>query len=77
MEMDRLYGQLIKLGDMMGDGLHNEPGGEWISKEYRQIVHVLFPEIRRDIAKKKREAIDKKITTLTLNAKCPCGGELK
>lgn len=33
---DRLYGQLVKLGDMMGDGLHHEPGGKWISRDYKK-----------------------------------------
>lgn len=31
-----LHRQLVKLGDMMGDGLHLEPDGKWISKEYKQ-----------------------------------------
>ncbi|NRB79176.1 MAG: hypothetical protein HRU38_10975 [Saccharospirillaceae bacterium] len=40
-DKDRLHGQLIKLGDMMGDGLHHEPDGKWIAKEYRQISKAL------------------------------------
>lgn len=36
-----LHNQLIKLGDMMGDGLHHEPGGAWITKEYRQVCKAL------------------------------------
>lgn len=27
-DKDFLYRQLINLGDMMGDGLHHEPGGK-------------------------------------------------
>ena len=49
-----LYRQLIKLGDMMGDGLHYEPGGKWISKEYKQIARVLGlnPKKRKGFPKK-------------------------
>jgi len=32
---EHLLAQLVKLGDMMGDGLHNEPDGKWIEREYR------------------------------------------
>lgn len=31
----KLHEQLIKLGDMMGDGLHHEDGGKWIEREYK------------------------------------------
>jgi hypothetical protein len=37
----RLHHQLVKLGDMMGDGLHHEPDGKWINKEYRQTLKAL------------------------------------
>jgi len=36
-----LHNQLIKLGDMMGDGLHHEPDGKWIPKEYKKILKAL------------------------------------
>ena len=36
-----LYNRLIRLGDMMGDGLHHESDGKWISREYGQIVRTL------------------------------------
>ena len=32
---------LIQLGDMMGDGLHHEPDGYWIPKEYKRILRAL------------------------------------
>lgn len=38
---DVLYERLIRLGDMMGDGLHHEPDGKWISREYGKIVRTL------------------------------------
>ncbi|EJY4260351.1 hypothetical protein M2J86_24805 (plasmid) [Citrobacter freundii] len=36
-----LQKQLIKLGDMIGDGLADEPGGKWIRKEYNQTLKAL------------------------------------
>ena len=36
-----LHRQLIHLGDMMGDGLHLEPDGKWISREYKKILKTL------------------------------------
>lgn len=41
-EEDRLSEQLIKLGDMMSDGLHYEE--PWIAQEYRRIAKRLHPE---------------------------------
>jgi len=38
-----LQRQLIKLGDMMGDGLHHE--SPWIAKEYRKVAKRLFPNM--------------------------------
>lgn len=37
----RLHNQLVKLGDMMGDGLHHEPDGKWINREYKQTLKAL------------------------------------
>ena len=36
-----LYDQLIKLGDLMGDGEHLQIGGEWIEREYNQTLKSL------------------------------------
>ena len=38
---DHLYNQLVKLGDMMGDGLHHEPDGKWIAQEYKKVCKAL------------------------------------
>ncbi|HCY85358.1 MAG TPA: hypothetical protein DHV36_09520 [Desulfobacteraceae bacterium] len=38
---DFLHRQLIRLGDMMGDGLHHEPDGKWIPREYKKIARAL------------------------------------
>lgn len=37
----RLHHELVRLGDMMGDGLHLEPDGKWISREYRNTLKAL------------------------------------
>ncbi|WP_259649562.1 hypothetical protein [Shewanella sp. MBTL60-007] len=36
-----LQNQLIKLGDMIGDGLADEPGGKWIRKDYAKVAKAL------------------------------------
>lgn len=41
MKKDNLHQQLIRLGDMMGDGLHLEQDGKWIEKEYKHICMLL------------------------------------
>lgn len=65
--MDRNYlqRQLIKLGDMMGDGLrHEDPS---ISAEYRKVAKALYPEM---YPKKKRKPSRAWIKTIT---PCSCG----
>lgn len=73
-----LSSQLIKLGDMMGDGLHHEPDGYWIAKEYRRISKILYPEMYKDLRKAKNAAIDKTIAEKLKTDKCfKCHSELK
>ena len=70
-----LINQLIKLGDMMGDGLHYEPDGAWISREYRKIFKKLYPEMfpKKDLSKR-----NKSVDKWCLSHKCQlCGGDLK
>lgn len=45
-ERARLHKDLVKLGDMIADGEHLEKGGKWISREYRKISKILYPEIK-------------------------------
>ena len=40
--LDQLNNQLIKLGDMMGDGLHHESDGKWISTEYKRVFEAII-----------------------------------
>lgn len=46
MNEDYLHDRLIALGDMMDDGLHHEPKGKWIEKEYKKVHGILYPKIK-------------------------------
>lgn len=73
-----LHNQLIKLGDMMGDGLHHEPDGKWIAKEYRKIAKLLYPEMYKKKPKttQQKEKINEQMAGLMANG-CPkCSGTL-
>ena len=70
-----LHRQLIKLGDMMGDGLHYEPDGKWISHEYKKTLKALGIESKRkNNSKKINELMDQRVR----DVKCQnCNGILK
>lgn len=77
---EHLWRQFCKLGEMMGDGLHYEPDGKWIAKEYRQLAKILIPEIKEvnSIRRKLKAAnIDTQMAKLLEGKKCNCGGEIK
>lgn len=69
---EMLWNQLIKLGDMMGDGLHHEE--PWIAKEYKRISRKLMPEHFQDIRKKKTDNVDEQMIKLLETFRCKCGG---
>lgn len=72
---EHLHQQLIKLGDMMGDGLHHEPGGKWINREYKKVCRALgyIPTKKRDI-----DGINKRVSDCIANNSCKkCSGDLK
>ena len=74
-DKSHLHNQLVRLGDMMGDGMHLEPGGKWISKEYKQIVKALGLSPKRII---NQEEINKRMAERVKDFPCPeCKGELK
>ncbi len=78
-ENQDLWNRFIRLGDMMGDGLHHEPDGKWIERDYKRISRILIPEIKEaDKQKRKNRAINinKQIDALLQNKKCSCGGNL-
>jgi hypothetical protein len=76
-----LWNQFIRLGDMMGDGLHHEPDGKWISKEYRKLAIILMPDYRKEeraaMRKVKAASIDVQMAKLIEQKKCNCGGTLQ
>lgn len=75
MDKDLLEDRLVRLGDMMGDGLHLEPGGKWIEKEYRQTLMalgLLEPVKRKNNSEKINEFMAKRLKEV----KCTCGTEL-
>lgn len=75
MSDDHLNNQLIKLGDMMGDGMHHEPGGKWIEREYKKVLKALGyikPTPRNT------EAINIHMAKRVKDVPCPhCEGQLK
>lgn len=74
---DRLYGYLIKLDDMMGDGLHHEPDGKWIKKEYKDVMKALGigPQLQR---KDNTQVINKFMVGRIAAVQClKCKGKLK
>ena len=76
-----LWRQFIKLGDMMGDGLHHEE--PWIAKEYKKLAKVLCPpspeevKIAKELRQQKNARIDSQMANLLKERYCSCGGEIK
>ncbi len=71
-----LHNQLIKLGDMMGDGLHYEPDGKWIEKEYRKILKALGYIKTKSKTKNIKNINDKMLERVKV-FRCQCGSEVK
>lgn len=70
-----LHRDLVRLGDMMGDGLHLEPDGKWIAVAYRKTMRALGHSLPR---RNNRESIDKRMAEALGKSPCPaCGGALK
>lgn len=70
-----LQNQLIKLGDMMGDGLHHEPGGKWIEREYRKVCKALGIIKNRP---PRTDEINERMVQRVADFSCGnCGGVLK
>lgn len=76
MEDDKqhLHRQLVKLGDMMGDGLHLEPGGKWISRDYSRVMRALGMGPARA---NNSAAINERMAKALPTMKCECGGALR
>ncbi|MEZ0197341.1 hypothetical protein AB9U01_25140 [Pseudomonas qingdaonensis] len=70
-----LQHQLIRLGDMLGDGLGDEPGGAWIKREYRAVAQALghVPPRKRDVSR-----TNARVAEALQRMPCPgCGGMLQ
>ena len=80
---EHLWNQFARLGEMIGDGLHYESDGKWISKEYRKLSKILCPPtpemkaLMKEARKEKSKKIDEQMTKLMETFKCKCGGTLK
>ena len=73
-----LWGQFCRLGEMMGDGLHYESDGRWISREYKKLSLILIPELKEQYKAqriKKNESRDIKMAALLQNFICMCGNK--
>lgn len=69
----RLHEQLVRLGDMMGDGLHHDSDGKWIEKEYKRVCRALGIG---KAPRKSSEEINKQVAEFLIGKTCPCSGEL-
>ena len=72
---DILIKAVVGIGDMMGDGLHHEPDGKWIVREYNQTPKALGMAPKR---KNNSPAINQAVSEALKTTQCSkCGGELK
>jgi len=82
-ENEHLWNQFIRLGDMMGDGLHYEPDGKWITREYKKLYKILCPPTeeeksrQKEVRQNKNKRIDEQILEKLKSDRCNCGSELK
>lgn len=75
MDENMLEDKLVHLGDMMSDGLHREPGGKWIEKEYKETLKALglLESVKR---KNNSDKINEFMANRLKEVKCTCGSEL-
>lgn len=76
-----LWNQFCRLGEMLGDGLGDEPDGKWIGKEYKRIaiqLGVAKPSDFRKHRENHSEQINEFMEKRVKDVRCKyCGGELK
>lgn len=76
-DRDFLYRQLDGLGQMLADGLGDEPDGKWIGREYRNICRQLGI-IKRKPRTNRTESINKFMAQRVKDEHCNiCKGVLK
>ncbi len=71
-----LQRQLIKLGDMMGDGLHHEPDGKWIASEYKRTLKALGLLPKNNVRKNNIERINTAMVQRVADVRCGKCGEV-
>ena len=74
------WDQFCRLGEMMGDGLHHESDGKWITREYKRLSKGLIPEVKKveqERRKLRASATNEKINNMLSTFRCSCGCELK
>ena len=70
------WARFVRLGDLMGDGLHHEPDGKWITKEYKALSRKLVPGIREAETAKRSQRnvmINLNVIKFLKTWKCGCG----
>lgn len=76
---DFLWNQFTKLGEMIGDGLHYEPDGKWITREYNKLARMLVPELKEEAKERRKikaQKVNEKMVVLLEKSPCVCGGKL-
>lgn len=68
-----LHDRLVKLGDMLGDGLADEPGGREILREYKAVARQLGYGPSQEM---RRARIDAAMEKAVQVQRCKCGGAL-
>ena len=72
-----LHSQLVKLGDMIGDVLHHEPDGKWISRDYKRICKALgLIPARKPVTPERTQQINDRMAQRCEEVACQCGSKL-
>lgn len=76
-DKDYLYERLVKLGDLMADGIHLEPDGAWIEKEYKDTMRLIgISPVKKKRKSPNNTIIDEFMKKRCCEEICECGGEL-
>lgn len=80
-ENKHLWDRFVRLGDMIGEGLHHDDKS--ITKEYRELMMILCPPspeaqaFAKELRQKINSTIDEQMAALLASKKCECGGVIK
>lgn len=76
--MSRHGDDLIRLGDMIGDGLADEPGGAWIRAAYRRTAKDMGIDIPKPRRRNNAPAINEHMKRRVADVRCTeCSGALQ